>query len=75
MIPGPGERIFAGTQDHEMSFAVPYPRFDGVVAGLDHIRRRGAYRYPVPNMGMLAEPRIPEKYFSVDPGARPGGNS
>jgi uncharacterized protein (DUF169 family) len=75
MIPGPGERIFAGTQDHEMSFAVPYPKFDDVVAGLDHIRRRGAYRYPVPNMGMLAEPKIPEKYFSVDPGAQTGGSS
>jgi hypothetical protein len=58
-----------------MSFAVPYPKFGGVVAGLDHIRRRGSYRYPVPNMGMLAEPKIPEKYFSIEPAAQTGGSS
>lgn len=69
MIPGPGERVFAGTQDQEMSFAVPTSKFDGVVAGLDYIRRRGSYRYPVPNMGMLAEPKIPDKYFGIAPAA------
>jgi len=46
-----------------------------VVAGLDYIRRRGSYRYPVPNMGMLAEPKIPEKYSSIDPEAQTGGSS
>lgn len=67
LIPGPGERIFAGTQDHEMAFAVPYPRFSQVAKGLRYVRSRGAYRYPVPNLGVLAEPQLPPKYYSIDP--------
>ena len=66
-IPGPGERVFAGTQDHEMSFAVPVSKIDAIIAGMDYVRRRGMYRYPVPRMSALAEPRIPEKYFQIDP--------
>jgi len=65
LVPGPGERIFAGTQDHEMSFVAPYPAFARLVEGLKYIRSRGAYRYPVPNLAVLGEPRIPEKYHSV----------
>ncbi len=67
MIPGPGERIFAGTQDHEMSFAAPHARFEPLAAGLRYVRSRGAYRYPVPALGALAEPRLPEKYYAIDP--------
>lgn len=67
MVPGPGERIFAATQDHEMSFALPYPKIDQVIEGLEYVRSRGAYRYPVPNMGILAEPRIPAAYHDIDP--------
>ena len=67
VIPGPGERVFAGTQDHEMSFAVPVSKIDAFIDGLDYVRRRGMYRYPVPRMSALAEPRIPEKYFQIDP--------
>jgi uncharacterized protein (DUF169 family) len=66
MIPGPGERVFAATQDHEMSFAVPYSKFSQVVEGLKYIRGHGAYRYPVPNLGVLSEPKIPDKYHEVE---------
>ncbi|MFO7985290.1 MAG: DUF169 domain-containing protein [Desulfatiglandaceae bacterium] len=69
MVPGPGERIFAGTQDSEMSFAAPYSRFEQVVDGLKYVRSLGAYKYPVPNLGVLAEPKIPAKYFEIDPDA------
>ena len=65
MIPGPGERIFAGTQDHELSFAIPYDRIQGLIAGLNYVRGQGAYRFPVPAMGLLAEPRIPKSYFDI----------
>jgi uncharacterized protein (DUF169 family) len=71
MVPGPGERIFAGTQDYEMSFAVPYSKIDPLIEGLNHIRSQGAYRYPVPNLGVLSEPRIPAKYFEIDPDRDP----
>lgn len=67
MIPGPGERIFAATQDSEMAFAMPYAKTEGVVEGLEFIGRKGAYRYPVPAFGMLTEPGIPAKYFDIEP--------
>ena len=71
MIPGPGERIFAGTQDHEMSFAIPYSKFENVIKGLQHVTEKGAFRYPVPNLAILARPEMPEKYYILDPEARP----
>ena len=61
LVPGPGERVFAGTQDHEMSFAVPYAKFTQVVDGLAYVRSHGAFRYPVPQMALLEEPKIPAK--------------
>ena len=67
MVPGPGERIFAGTQDHEMSFAVPNSKFAQLIDGLKYVRSKGAYRYPVPNLAILSEPRIPEKYHKIEP--------
>jgi uncharacterized protein (DUF169 family) len=65
MVPGPGERVFAGTQDHEMSFAAPYSKFKTLIDGLKYIRSRGAYRYPVPNLAVLSEPRIPGTYHQI----------
>jgi uncharacterized protein (DUF169 family) len=65
MVPGPGERVFAGTQDHEMSFAIPCSRIDNLVDGLDYVRSKGAFRYPVPNLSFLSEPRIPDKYHEI----------
>jgi len=50
-----------------MSFAVPYSKIENLVAGLDYIRRRASYRYPVPALGVLSEPRIPESYFGITP--------
>jgi uncharacterized protein (DUF169 family) len=70
MIPGPGERIFAGTQDYEMSFAIPYSKFENVVNGLQYVRGQGGFRYPVPNLAILSEPKMPEKYYSLDPEMR-----
>ena len=67
MVPGPGERVFAGTQDHEMSFAMPRARFTTIVQGLEYIRKQGSFRYPVPNLGVLAEPSIPDKYHEIEP--------
>jgi uncharacterized protein (DUF169 family) len=71
MIPGSGERVFAGTQDHEMSFAIPYSQFENVIEGLEYIGRKGAYRYPVPNLAMLSQPKIPKEYFTIDPDRQP----
>jgi hypothetical protein len=65
MVPGPGERVFAGTQEYEMSFAAPYSKFETLIYGLKCIRSRGAYRYPVPNLAVLSEPRIPGAYHQI----------
>lgn len=67
MVPGPGERVFAGTQDHEMSFAIPACRFEEIVHGLEYVRKQGMFRYPVPNLQVLKEPAFPEKYASILP--------
>ncbi|MBI5584711.1 MAG: DUF169 domain-containing protein [Deltaproteobacteria bacterium] len=68
MVPGPGERVFAGTQDHEMTFAIPFRDFERITEGLEYIGRKGAYRYPVPNLSALSEPKIPRDYFQIDSG-------
>ncbi len=67
MIPGVGERVFGGTQDFEMSFAVPSSKFENFIEGLKYIRKQGAFRYPVPNLAILNEPKMPREYYSLDP--------
>jgi hypothetical protein len=67
MLPGVGERVFGGTQDFEMSFAVPYSKFENLIAGLKYVRKQGAFRYPVPNLAILNEPKMPKEYYTVDP--------
>jgi uncharacterized protein (DUF169 family) len=67
LIPGPGERVFAGTQDYEVSFVIPYPKFENLIDGLKYIRKKGAFRYPVPNLAVLSEPKFPEEYYALDP--------
>lgn len=64
-IPCSGERVFAGTQDHEMSFMIPRSRFQSVTEGLGIMRKKGTYRYPVPNMNLLGKPKLPEKYVEL----------
>jgi len=45
-----------------MSFMIPRSRFHSVTEGLEIMRKKGTYRYPVPNMNLLGEPKIPEQY-------------
>jgi uncharacterized protein (DUF169 family) len=72
MIPGVGERVFGGTQDFEMSFAVPYSKFEHLIEGLRFIRKQGAFRYPVPNLAILNEPKMPKEYYTLDPDRQRG---
>lgn len=67
MVPCSGERVFAGTQDHEMSFIIPRSRFQSLTEGLGIMRKKGTYRYPVPNMNLMKEPGLPPKYYTLDP--------
>ena len=56
-------------QDQEISFAVPSSDFERLMAGLEYIGQKGAYRYPVPNLSALSEPKIPQNYFQIAPAA------
>ena len=47
--------------------AIPHPNFENVIEGLKYIRKKGAFRYPVPNLAVLAEPKFPKEYYELDP--------
>ncbi len=47
VLPGNGDRVFAGTQDHEMAFAFPARWSDRIIEGLEATAARGV-RYPIP---------------------------
>ncbi|MBK5101786.1 MAG: DUF169 domain-containing protein, partial [Desulfobacteraceae bacterium] len=47
VVPGNGDRVWAGCQDHEMVMAIPGPRLSEVVQGLEKTHERGI-RYPIP---------------------------
>jgi len=47
VVPGNGDRVWAGCQDHEMIMAVPGDRLPEIVEGLEKTHQKGI-RYPVP---------------------------
>jgi uncharacterized protein (DUF169 family) len=47
VVPGNGDRVWAGCQDHEMVMAVPGPLLESVVEGLEVTHGMGV-RYPIP---------------------------
>jgi len=47
IVPGNGDRVWAGCQDHEMIMAIPGPDLADVVDGLEKTHRKGI-RYPIP---------------------------
>lgn len=59
VIPGNGERIFAGTQDDEMVFAVPGKSFHELAEGLRKAGKAVGARYPVTPYQNF-EPDFPE---------------
>lgn len=50
-----------------MSVALPYATIGSFITGLEYTKGRGMCRYPVPRLPALAELRIPETYFQIDP--------
>lgn len=61
VIPGNGERIFAGTQDDEMVFAVPSRFLGDLVAGLHKVGRAIGVRLPVTPYQNF-QPEFPEAH-------------
>ncbi len=60
ILPCNGDRVFAGAQDEEMAFTLPWSWADELVRGLEGTHR-GGVRYPIPAF-MTYEPAMPKKY-------------
>lgn len=61
VIPGSGERIFAGTQDDEMTFAIPGLFFDSLAEALKEAGKGVGARYPVPSYQNF-QPEFPKAH-------------
>ena len=46
ILPSGGDRIFGGTQDHEIIFTMPESKVEGVLKGLEDTHNAG-FRYPI----------------------------
>jgi uncharacterized protein (DUF169 family) len=47
VVPGNGDRVWAGCQDHEMVMAIPAGHLEDMVEGLERTHEQGV-RYPIP---------------------------
>jgi uncharacterized protein (DUF169 family) len=60
ILPCNGDRIFAGAQDDEMAFSLPWHKMGELVEGLEGTQK-GGIRYPIPSF-LTYEPGMPKKY-------------
>ncbi|MDQ6781008.1 MAG: DUF169 domain-containing protein [Candidatus Eremiobacteraeota bacterium] len=60
ILPCNGDRIFAGAQDEEMAFTIPWSRVGELLEGLEGTQK-GGVRYPIPSF-LTYEPAMPKKY-------------
>ncbi len=61
VIPGVGERIFAGTQDDELVFALPAPALPDLASALAEVGGAIGVGYPLPPYQFF-EPSLPEPH-------------
>lgn len=60
VLNGNGERVFGHAQDDEMSFAVPWEKWDALIEGVEGTHQAGV-RYPYPAF-ITYTPQFPKKY-------------
>jgi len=60
VVVGGGDRMIAGAQDHEVSFATPMSRVEALVEGLEATHRAGM-RYPTPSF-LTFKPEFPPSF-------------
>jgi uncharacterized protein (DUF169 family) len=60
-VPGAGDRVFAGLDEDEMIFAMPYEWLDRILEGLKNAGKGANVSYPVPPF-LLFTPRFPKMY-------------
>ena len=58
VVPGRGERILAGTEEHEMCFSLPAHLLGSLLQGLEKTQEMGT-RYPVQKYMLYQPPEIP----------------
>ena len=46
VLPGGGDRVFGGAQDHEVIFTIPFNKMEAVLQGLEETHKAG-FRYPI----------------------------
>ncbi len=60
IVAGGGDRMIAGAQDHEVSFATPMSRVEALVEGLEATHKAGM-RYPTPSF-LTFKPEFPPSF-------------
>jgi len=63
ILPCNGVRIFAGAQDDEMAFSLPWHKAADLIEGLEGTQK-GGIRYPIPSF-LTYEPGMPKKYQAL----------
>ena len=38
-----------------------------IAEGIEYIHSKGAFKYPITNLMLLAEPKMPKSYYGIDP--------
>lgn len=66
IMPGGGERVFAGTADDELAFAIPASKINDVMEGLIETHKGGVARIPTPAYGILRQPAFPKTYWPLE---------
>lgn len=64
VIPGNGERIFAGTQDDELVCALPWKSLEALMDGIKKAGKAIGARYPIPPYQNF-EPQFPSVYADM----------
>ncbi len=71
IVVGGSDRVFAQTQDHEASFAVPIGKVDVLIEGLEATHKAGM-RYPTPSF-LTFKPQFPPSFKELMDYLRQGG--
>jgi uncharacterized protein (DUF169 family) len=73
ILPCYGDRVYAGTEDHEMAFAGPWASAAEIAEALPALHR-GGVRYPIPTF-LRYTPGFPKKYAALAESMRRGEES
>lgn len=63
-IPGAGDRVFAGVDENELIFAMPYDWLDKILEGLENAGKGANVSYPVQRF-LFFTPRFPKTYREI----------